>query len=65
MSADQCDFEHEGMCLAGLYCSGFVCPDSVAVGDCGLRECHGKNEDLVTLVTEEEYDAMYGSTISL
>ena len=62
MSADQCEFEHEGMCLASEYIDGWVCPDSVAVGDCGLRECNGKNEDLIT---EEEYDAMSGSVIPL
>lgn len=55
MTADQCDFEHEGYCIPSKDAKGFVCPNSVAVGDLGLRECHGKNEDLMT---EEEYDEM-------
>lgn len=53
MTADECEFEHEGYCCPPKD-SGFLCPDSVLKD--GLRYCNGDDEKLMT---EEEWDERY------
>lgn len=52
MTADECDFEHEGYCCPPKEYAEFICEDSVL--EDGLRRCNGDNNKLMT---EEEWEA--------
>jgi len=54
MTADECEFEHEGHCAPPECYKDFVCPDAIFVE--GFWMCNGNNNQLMT---EEEYEERF------